>query len=144
MGAIDDLAEVLRGQCKDLRWVVRAGLVKKGVFVTHLDVFRADRLIDSGGGSGPAVLDSLVDFSYGYSHDAPMSVVARCSAEIDRLVAVTDDDREVVMTLSDPAEQFGVRFAACILPSGTRLARVYASSRDDVVFESAVRAIGGN
>ncbi|MGW2643647.1 hypothetical protein ACWC2T_01775 [Streptomyces sp. NPDC001393] len=143
MGAIDNLAEVLTGQCKDLRWVVRAGLVKKNLFVTHLIVLRADRIIDSGGGSGPAVLDSLVEFSYGCSDGVPMSVVARCSPEVDRLIAVTNGDREVSMTLSDPMEEFGVRFAACILPSGSQLARVYATSHDVVVFESAVRPIRG-
>lgn len=139
MGTADDLDEVLTGQSGDLRWVVRAGLVREGVIATFLDVFRGDRLIDSGGGTSPIALESMVNFSYGYSDDSPVSVVARCAVGIDRLVAVTDSGREVVMKLSEPVERFGTRFGACILPSLCHLARISAWSRDELVFEGTAR-----
>ncbi|MEV3857552.1 hypothetical protein AB0J38_24885 [Streptomyces sp. NPDC050095] len=138
MSATGDLDEVLAGQSGKYHWVLRAGPVSD-VFVTHLDIYAGERHVDGGGMGGRAVPSPSkpVQYSYGRRDDLPVTVAARCMVHVDRMVAVADDGSETEMTLSEPVEKFGMKFAACLLPASSELAGLRAESHGKVIFEGA-------
>jgi hypothetical protein len=102
-----------------LRWLVVA-YGDPGDLYTMLRVYSGDKLVVPGSGfGGPALYaDSVINDWRGRTDDLPYFVMARTVPEADRVVAITDRGAEVVLTLSDPLEQFGLRFAAAALPAG--------------------------
>jgi hypothetical protein len=112
--------QVLAGTADgDLRWLVVAHGDRENLY-TFLRVYSGDELVVPGSGFGgpPLYPDSVINEWRGRTDDLPYFVMARTVAEADRVVAITDRGAEVVLTLSEPVDQFGVRFAAAALPAG--------------------------
>jgi hypothetical protein len=65
----------------------------------------------------------------------PCFVMARTLPDVDRVVATTDRGSEVVLALSPPVSQFGLRFAATALPHGERPGNIRAE-RNGTILET--------
>jgi hypothetical protein len=121
---MDDMSgnevQVLAGTAEGgLRWVVVAHEDLDDLY-TILRVYSGNELVAGGSGfGGPALYpDSVINEWRGRTDDLPYFVMARTVPEADRVVATTDRGAEVVLALSAPFEQFGLRFAAAALPAG--------------------------
>jgi D-erythronate 2-dehydrogenase len=118
----DDPVEVLSGTAPGgLRWVVVVSGDDEDLY-TMLQVYRDDQKVVAGSGFGGPRLpsDSVMNEWRGQTDDLPCFVMARTRPDVDRVVATTDRGSEVVLALSPPVEQFGLRFAAAALPDGER------------------------
>ena len=118
--------QILDGRTEPgLRWLVVSSGDRENLY-TMLRVYAGDELVVPGSGFGgpPLYPDSVLNEWRGRTDDLPYFVMARTVPEADRVVATTDQGTEVVLALSAPVEQFGVRFAAAPLPAGHRPARV--------------------
>ena len=69
------------------------------------------------------------------------AVLARTLPDVDRVVATTDRGSEVVLALSPPVSQFGLRFAATALPHGERPGNIRAE-RNGTVLETCPQPMG--
>jgi hypothetical protein len=120
---MDDMSgnevQVLAGTAGGLRWLVVASGDAEDL-CTSLRVYSGGELVVRGAGfGGPALYpDSVINEWRGRTDDLPYFVMVRTVPEADRVVAITDRGAEVVLALSEPVEQFGVRFAAAALPAG--------------------------
>jgi hypothetical protein len=127
-GHADDPVEVLAGPAgPGLRWVVVAYGDEDEVY-TLLRVYRDGRLVVPGSGFGGPGLPAgaVLNEWRGQTEGLPFFVMARTSAEVDRVVATTDAGTEVRLALSPPVDGFGLRFAAAALPDGERPATLRA------------------
>jgi hypothetical protein len=138
---MDDMSgnevEVLAGTAEGgLRWLVVAYGDPEDL-CTLLRVYSGDDLVVGGSGfGGPALYpDSVINEWRGRTGDLPCFVMARTLPEADRVVATTDRGAEVVLDLSEPFEQFGLRFAAAALPAGHGPGSIRVE-RDGTVLES--------
>lgn len=116
----DNEVQVLAGTAEGgLRWLVVAAGDREDLY-TFLRVYARDKLVVPGSGfGGPALYqDSVINEWRGRTDDLPYFVMARTVPEADRVVATTDRGAEVELALSEPVEQFGLRFAAAALPAG--------------------------
>ncbi len=116
----DNEIQVLEGSAQGgLRWLVVAYGNREDLY-TMLRVYSGAELVVPGSGFGgpPLYPDSVLNEWRGRTDDLPYFVMARTVPEADRVVATTDRGAEVVLALSAPVEQFGVRFAAAALPAG--------------------------
>ena len=66
-------------------------------------------------------------------------LVARTAPHIDRVAATTDLGVEIVLKLSDVIDQFGLRFAAAVLPDGHGPGFIRAESQGDVIHTARQR-----
>ena len=136
--AEDDLVVVLSGMLEpDLRWSVLVGGDRENLS-TMLHVYRGDdQLVAGSGFGGPALYgDSLLNEYRGRTEGLPWFVMARAASTVDRVVATTDNGTEVILELTPPVEQFGLRFAVAALPDGEGPASIRVE-RDGVVLETA-------
>jgi len=114
----DDEVEVLAGTHGTLRWQVVAGGTSDDL-LTMLQVFDGEVQVASSGFGGPPLYPGKrVNEWRGRTDDLPYFVMARAAVEVTRLVAVTDRDTRVELSLGDVDARFGVRFAAAGLPDG--------------------------
>ncbi len=132
-----DPVEVLSGSAPGgLRWVVVVSGDDDDLY-TMLRVYRGDRNVVAGSGFGGPKVDphSVMNEWRGRTDDLPYFVMARTLPDVDRVVATTDQGSEVVLALSPPVDQFGLRFAATALPRGERPGHIRAE-RDGTVLET--------
>ena len=115
----DGPVEVLSGQASELSWTVSVEGTSEDLY-TMLRVSRGGKVLVAGSGMGGPALYPGTSFSEwrGRTDDLPYFVMARTVPAADRVVAITDLGLEVELALSDPVEQFGLRFAAAALPAG--------------------------
>jgi hypothetical protein len=127
-------AEVLAGRTAELRWVVFAQREGDDLY-TMLRVWSGDEVVVAGSGfGGPGLYPgSVVNEWQGRTDDLPYFVMARTVPEADRVVATTDRGLEIELALSEPVEQFGLRFAAAALPAGHRPGSIRAESGGTVL-----------
>jgi hypothetical protein len=127
-------AEVLAGRSGELRWVVVARQEGDDLYTT-LRVWSGDELVVAGSGFGGPGLDpgSVLNEWRGRTDGLPYFVMARTVPEADRVVATTDLGLELELMLSEPVEQFGLRFAAAALPAGHGPLSIRAESGGEVL-----------
>ena len=136
-GRSDSVVVLSGGLGPDLRWSVLVHGDRQDLF-TMLRVCRGDQVLVAGSGfGGPALYgDSLFDEYRGRSDGLPWFVMARTAPVVDRVVATTDRGTEVILELSQPVEQFGLRFAVAALPESEGPAGIRIE-RDGVVLATA-------
>lgn len=128
--------EVLSGNAGEtLRWVVVCAGDNEDLY-TLLRVYDKDTVVAAGSGfSGPPLWPgSAMNEWRGQKDDLPYFVMARTEPVVTRVVATTDQGLDVELSLSEPAERFGLRFAAAALPDGHAPLRIRAE-RDGVVVD---------
>src|SRR3954471_8001815 len=98
---VPNSVEVLSGTCApDLRWVVVAGGDDDHCY-TNLQVYRGERQVAGSGMAGPKLYGTSVMNEYwGRTDDPPYFVMARTDPTIDRVVATTETETDVVLALS--------------------------------------------
>lgn len=130
----DEKVVVLSGiSDQGYRWLVEAGGSDDN-FLTMLRMFDNDRSIFGGGMAGPKLYPgSVIHESRHRKDQLPYVLVARTAPQIDRVVATTDLGQEIVLPLSEVVEQFGLRFAAAVLPDGHGPGSVRAESQGQVI-----------
>ena len=102
--------------------------------MTMLKMFDDDRMIFGGGMAGPKLYPGTVIHESRHRKDElPYVLVARTAPQIDRVVATTGLGVEVVLPLSEVFGQFGLRFAAIVLPDGQGPGSIRAESGGKVV-----------
>jgi hypothetical protein len=133
-GEAAEEVEVLAGSADGLRWAVFCSPDNEtpGYLFTMLRVWSGDDLLVAGSGFGGAKLQPGGLFSEwrGRTDDLPFFVMARTSPLVERVVATTDRGLEVELALSEPVEQYGLRFAAAGLPEGHAPASIRAETAD--------------
>lgn len=128
--------EVLSGNAGEtLRWVVVCSGDDEDLY-TLLRVFDGDKVVAAGSGFGgpPLWPGSVMNEWRGRKDDLPYFVMARTEPAVTRVVATTDQGLDVELSLSEPVERFGLRFAAAGLPDGHAPLRIRAE-RDGTVVE---------
>ena len=115
----DDQVMVLAGRCEQgYTWEVEAGGPDEN-FLTMMSVFHDGRRVHRGGMAGPKLYPGSVINEYRGRKDAlPYVIVARTAPQVDRVVVTTDRGAEIELPLSEIIDQFGLRFAAAVLPDG--------------------------
>lgn len=127
--------EVLSGIAPGgLHWVVvcRPGM---GELYTLLRVYSGAEIVVAGSGfGGPKLWPGTIMHEWrGRTDELPYFVMARTRPDVERVVATTDLGLEVDLELSEPVEQFGLRFAAAALPDGHGPMSIRAESGDTVL-----------
>jgi hypothetical protein len=128
--------EVLSGNAGEtLGWVVVCAGDNEDLY-TLLRVYDKDTVVVAGSGfSGPALWPgSAMNEWRGQKDDLPYFVMARTEPVVTRVVATTDQGLDVELSLSEPVDRFGLRFAAAALPDGHAPLRIRAE-RDGVVVD---------
>jgi hypothetical protein len=128
--------EVLSGNAREtLRWVVVCAGDSEDLY-TLLRVYDKDTVVAAGSGFGgpPLWPGSVMNEWRGQKDDLPYFVMARTEPAVTRVVATTDQGLDVELSLSEPVERFGLRFAAAALPDGHAPLRIRAE-RDGVVVD---------
>jgi hypothetical protein len=116
-----DEVQVLSGVAPDgLSWVVVCEDGKNDELYTFLRVYSGNELLVAGSGFGGPKLypGQIMNEWRGRTDDLPYFVMARTRPDVERVVAITDLGLEVELTLSEPVERYGMRFAAAGIPSG--------------------------
>jgi len=115
------------------RWLVEAG-GSDDDFMTMLRLFDGARRVFGGGMGGPKLYPgTVIHESRNRKDDLPYVLVARTAPHIDRVVATTDLGFEIVLPLSGVIDQFGLRFAAAVLPDGQGPGSIRAESQGQVI-----------
>jgi hypothetical protein len=130
----DHQVQVLSGVSdQGYRWLVEAGGSEDN-FSTMLRMFDGDRRVFGGGMGGPKLYPgTVIHESRHRKDDLPYVLVARTAPHIDRVVASTDLGVEIVLPLSEVIGQFGLRFAAAVLPDGHGPGSIRAESQGEVI-----------
>jgi hypothetical protein len=116
-----DEVQVLSGVAPGgLSWVVVCENGKNDELYTFLRVYSGNELLVAGSGfGGPKLYPGQIMQEWrGRTDDLPYFVMARTRSDVERVVAITDLGVEVELTLSEPVERYGLRFAAAGLPAG--------------------------
>ena len=117
-----DEVEVLAGTAHGgLRWIVICSPGESAdELYTMLRVYSGDTTVVAGSGfGGPKLWPGTIMHEWrGRTGDLPYFVMARTRPDVQRVVATTDLGLDVELELSEPVEQFGLRFAAAALPDG--------------------------
>lgn len=136
----DSRTEVLTGHESDGgTWRVLAWQERQDDLMTTLHYERGPARC-AGGFGGPALhgADPLA-YSVGTSTNTPPNVVARTASAVTALFAVLASGREIALQLSPPITQFGLRFAAAILPEHDSLTEMRAHLDDGTQWSTANR-----
>jgi hypothetical protein len=129
--------EVLSGNAREtLRWIVVCAGDNENLY-TLLRVSDGDTVVAAGSGIGgpPLWPGSVMNEWRGRTDDLPYFVMARTEPAVTRVVATTDQGLDVELSLSEPVERFGLRFAAAALPDGHAPQRIRAERDGSVVGE---------
>jgi hypothetical protein len=134
--------EVLSGSAEGgLDWAVIAYSGGDELY-TLLRVRRGSAVLVAGSGFGgpPLWPGSVLNSWHGRTDDLPYFVMARTAPEVDRVVTTTALGLEIVLALSEPVDEFGLRFAAAALPAGHGPGSLRAE-RDGRVLESGQQRV---
>ncbi len=117
--ADDQLVVVLDGLCEQgYQWQVEAGGTDDD-FLTMMSLMQDGERLGSGGIAGPKLYpDSVINEYRGLRDSLPYVIVARTAPRVDRVVVTTDRAMDIELALSEVVTEFGLRFAAAVLPDG--------------------------
>jgi hypothetical protein len=136
-----DEIEVLSGNAGDtLHWVVVCSGDNEDLY-TLLRVYDGKTVVVAGSGFGGPALQpgSAMSEWRGRTDDLPYFVMARTEPAVTKVVATTEQGLDVELSLSEPVERFGLRFAAAALPAGHSPLHIRAERDGTVVDERPQR-----
>lgn len=130
----DHQVEVLSGVSdQGYQWRVEAGGTDDN-FLTMLRMTRDGQLVFGGGMAGPKLYpDTVMHESRHRKDDLPYVIVVRTAPGVDRVMVTTNLGLEIELGLSAVNVQFGLRFAAEVLPAGHAPGSVRAESQGQVL-----------
>ena len=136
----DSRTEVLTGHESDGgTWRILAWQQRQDDLMTTLHYERGPARC-AGGFGGPALRGAdPVAYSSGTSTNTPPNVVARTAPSVASVFAALASGREVALQISPPIAQFGLRFAAAILPEHDALTGMRAILEDGTEWSTANR-----